>query len=103
EDGIRDDLVTGVQTCALPILRQFRFPWPQLSAAMLASATRWLMVAVVATGLAWLWRAMLMPAMRRRRAVWGLHRTPQLEERARKIGRASWRERGEVGGEGSCE
>ena len=64
-------------------LRQFRFPWPQLSAAMLASATRWLMVAVVATGLAWLWRAMLMPAMRRRRAVWGLHRTPQLEERAR--------------------
>src|SRR5438552_18759491 len=22
EDGIRDDLVTGVQTCALPILRQ---------------------------------------------------------------------------------
>ena len=24
EDGIRDDLVTGVQTCALPILRQRR-------------------------------------------------------------------------------
>src|SRR5947208_12191765 len=24
EDGIRDDLVTGVQTCALPILRLFR-------------------------------------------------------------------------------
>src|SRR5207244_9802328 len=27
EDGIRDDLVTGVQTCALPILRE-RWPDP---------------------------------------------------------------------------
>src|SRR5207244_7046556 len=26
EDGIRDDLVTGVQTCALPISRSFA-PW----------------------------------------------------------------------------
>src|SRR5207244_4631512 len=25
EDGIRDDLVTGVQTCALPISREGRF------------------------------------------------------------------------------
>src|SRR5207244_8391162 len=26
EDGIRDDLVTGVQTCALPISQHFRRP-----------------------------------------------------------------------------
>src|SRR5258708_21679975 len=29
EDGIRDDLVTGVQTCALPIYRWF--PWQRPS------------------------------------------------------------------------
>src|SRR5207244_5036398 len=28
EDGIRDDLVTGVQTCALPISREFANPSP---------------------------------------------------------------------------
>src|SRR5207244_7701244 len=27
EDGIRDDLVTGVQTCALPICTHSRSPW----------------------------------------------------------------------------
>src|SRR5207244_9346618 len=27
EDGIRDDLVTGVQTCALPILLGERYGW----------------------------------------------------------------------------
>src|SRR5207244_8436025 len=34
EDGIRDDLVTGVQTCALPISgkRSSRSPWPGTSA-----------------------------------------------------------------------
>jgi hypothetical protein len=36
------------------LLRQFRFPWPALSAALLASATRWLMLAVVAAALVWL-------------------------------------------------
>src|SRR5207244_5650059 len=36
EDGIRDDLVTGVQTCALPIY----FPRIALTAASLHSATR---------------------------------------------------------------
>src|SRR5258708_25030400 len=30
EDGIRDDLVTGVQTCALPILDAFWTRWHQL-------------------------------------------------------------------------
>src|SRR5258708_21930502 len=29
EDGIRDDLVTGVQTCALPICRNVTL-WPRL-------------------------------------------------------------------------
>lgn len=36
------------------LLRQFRFPWPALSAALLASATRWLMLAVVVAALVWL-------------------------------------------------
>src|SRR5438552_14622650 len=32
EDGIRDDLVTGVQTCALPILmRRFQLPGEKVS------------------------------------------------------------------------
>jgi hypothetical protein len=47
-------------------LRQFRFPWPELNAALLASATRWLMVAVIAAGLVWLWRGVLRPGVRRR-------------------------------------
>jgi HupE/UreJ protein len=47
-------------------LRQFRFPWPELDAAVLASATRWLMLAVVAVGLVWLGRRVLLPAARRR-------------------------------------
>src|SRR5207244_10644183 len=39
EDGIRDDLVTGVQTCALPISRTARSSQtaPIFSAAILAS------------------------------------------------------------------
>jgi hypothetical protein len=47
-------------------LRQFRFPWPVLDAARLASATRWLMLAVIAAGLVWLWRGVLRPGVRRR-------------------------------------
>lgn len=35
-------------------LRQFRFPWPALNAALLAGATRWLLLAVMAAGLVWL-------------------------------------------------
>jgi hypothetical protein len=47
-------------------LRQFRFPWPVLSAAVLASATRWLLLMVMAAGLAWLLFAVLLPAATRR-------------------------------------
>jgi hypothetical protein len=47
-------------------LRQFRFPWPVLDAAWLASATRWLMVAVAAAGLVWLLFGVLLPGARRR-------------------------------------
>ena len=47
-------------------LRQFRFPWPALDAAVLASATRWLMVAVVAAGLVWLVFGVLRAPARRR-------------------------------------
>jgi hypothetical protein len=38
------------------VLRQFRFEWPGLSAALLASLLRWLIPAVAAAGLAWLMR-----------------------------------------------
>jgi len=36
------------------ILRQFRFEWPALDALFLASALRWMMLAVIAAGLYWL-------------------------------------------------
>ena len=35
------------------VLRQFRFTWPALDAAFLASAMRWMMLIVVAAGLYW--------------------------------------------------
>jgi HupE/UreJ protein len=47
-------------------LRQFRFPWPVLSAAGLASATRGLFLVVIAAGLAWLLFAVLLPTATRR-------------------------------------
>jgi hypothetical protein len=47
-------------------LRQFHFSWPVLSAAGLASATRWLLLLVTAAGLAWLLFAVLLPAVTRR-------------------------------------
>ena len=47
-------------------LRQFRFSWPILSADMLASATRWLMLAVTVAGLAWLVFGVLVPSVARR-------------------------------------
>ena len=46
-------------------LRQFRFPWPALDAALLASTMRGLMVVVVAAGLVWLVRSVVRPARRR--------------------------------------
>jgi hypothetical protein len=36
------------------VLRQFRFSWPALDAAFIASAMRWMMLVVVAAGLYWL-------------------------------------------------
>ena len=46
-------------------LRQFRFEWPALNAALLASLTRWLMLAVIAAGLVRLLFALLLPLARR--------------------------------------
>ena len=46
-------------------LRQFRFQWPALDAALAASTMRGLMVVVVAAGLVWLVRSVLRPARRR--------------------------------------
>jgi HupE/UreJ protein len=47
-------------------LRQFRFPWPVLNAVLLASAVRWLMLAVIAAGIAWLVFGVLRPPAQRR-------------------------------------
>jgi len=40
-------------------LRQFRFEWPVLNAALLASAMRWLMAAIVVAGLVWIVKSVL--------------------------------------------
>jgi hypothetical protein len=40
-------------------LRQFRFQWPELTAAVLLIAVRWLMAAVILAGLVWLVSAIL--------------------------------------------
>jgi len=47
------------------VLRRFRFEWPALNAALLASAMRWLILAVIAAGLAWLVFGVLLHAARR--------------------------------------
>jgi hypothetical protein len=47
-------------------LRQFRFPWPAVNAALLAGVTRWIMLAVIAAGVAWFVLGVLRPAVRRR-------------------------------------
>jgi len=46
-------------------LRQFRFEWPAMTAALLATVTRWLMIGVIAGGLAWLVFGVLLPFARR--------------------------------------
>lgn len=50
-------------------LRQFRFAWPQLTAAFLAAAMRWLMVALILAGLVWLLSALLHNRVRRSPAL----------------------------------
>lgn len=40
-------------------LRQFRFAWPELTAAFLAAAMRWMMAALILAGLVWLVSGML--------------------------------------------
>ena len=47
------------------VLRRFRFEWPALNAALLASAMRWLMLAVFVAGLVWLVFGVLLHAARR--------------------------------------
>jgi hypothetical protein len=48
-------------------LRQFRFEWPELNAALLASTLRWLMVIVALAGAVWLVRMLLRERARRLR------------------------------------
>jgi hypothetical protein len=52
--------------------RQFRIAWPVFDAAWLASAMRWLMVAVILTGLVWLVDLMM------RRRGWGSEAVPSV-------------------------
>jgi hypothetical protein len=47
------------------VLRQFRFQWPTIDAAFLASALRWLMLLVIAAGLVWLVGLFRRPSDRR--------------------------------------
>jgi hypothetical protein len=49
-------------------LRQFRFEWPVLGAAWWAAAAKWLMLGVIAGGIAWLVFGVLLPSLRRRAA-----------------------------------
>src|SRR5207244_8679426 len=58
EDGIRDDLVTGVQTCALPICTN-RLPFLQSRASIALSATT---VGIMLAGV-WLPSSPLAPAL----------------------------------------
>jgi len=48
-------------------LRQFRFVWPELNAALLASTLRWMMVMVALAGAVWLVRMLLRERARRLR------------------------------------
>jgi len=47
------------------LLRQYRLEWPALNAALLASALRWLMLAVITAAVAWLILGVLLQAVRR--------------------------------------
>ena len=48
-------------------LRQFRFEWPELNAALLAATMRWMMVIVALAGALWLVRLLLRERARRLR------------------------------------
>src|SRR5206468_5521173 len=89
EDGIRDLIVTGVQTCALPILcAEQDDPY----AAMAELGRRPLVYRAMILSLNGLYREEL-PLVRAVKRHW-----PHIE----KIGRASCRERGEIGEDGAA-
>src|SRR5207244_9828786 len=83
EDGIRDDLVTGVQTCALPICMAYR---------QVLSASRFESQAVGFVGGLRPWHGVdALPGL--------LSRLIERHATLRQIGRASCRERVEISGE----
>jgi hypothetical protein len=55
-------------------LRRYHFQWPELTAALLAGAMRWLMLLVIIAGLAWFVRALL--RRRQRLSMPAAHREP---------------------------
>src|SRR5205823_7220388 len=97
EDGIRDKLVTGVQTCALPIC------WPLLGYGVLDFGAEVDWLRDPASGARWPLRYHGDVTLARgdgsdARVLWELNRLGHLL----KIGRASCRERGEHPGERWC-
>src|SRR5207244_8465847 len=93
EDGIRDDLVTGVQTCALPI--------SPLPASRAPTAAAYVPAAIVVPRLASSRNVPRAPAARRSVRGWTARPTADgspltVSSTAPKIGRASCRERGET-------
>src|SRR5207244_9810279 len=95
--GIRVELVTGVQTCALPIfpLEQNRFAWPRFVATRRRMRYAHLSHSAPSPNEG-------EPPWRRCEAGWIVGRPcaapwdwPRTKPREGKIGRASWRERGE--------
>src|SRR5207237_9530572 len=92
EDGIRDSSVTGVQTCALPILRLFVLSQPLLNVRRVVvrvELPRW-------EGIRW------RNEMRAGVTVEHVHRERASRVRVLQIGRASCRERVERWEEGGA-
>ena len=52
------------------VLRQYRFEWPAIDAAFLASALRWAMLGVIAAALYWIVFGVLRAGRREREATW---------------------------------
>src|SRR5207244_10376245 len=103
EDGIRDDLVTGVQTCALPISTGCRFRdcghRSEPGCAVAAAIDDGRLDPARFLG----WRKLEAEARRQLLRVDARARAQQRSE-AKEIGRASCRERGDVGVvAGECE
>src|SRR5207244_6592662 len=93
EDGIRDDLVTGVQTCALPISLLIKaLPTRQETPEALLGSAAALWVTNILVFASWYWRLDAGgPHQRERRLrhVDGAFLFPQMRSEERRVGTAS--------------